>query len=76
MRTVHMNFDEFVPDTKEGLISGSCGLFEDMIHDTILDPAWTGDDDGPKRSRSVRDYSQECGVDCVVKSGQSLLVCG
>ena len=73
---VHMYFNKFVPDTKKGLISRPCSLFEDVVHDAILDPAWAGDDDNPERGRSVGYQSQECGVYRIVKSGQPLLVGG
>lgn len=53
VRTVHMYFYEFIPDRKEGLVSGPCSFFKDVIHNAILDPAWTSNDDCSKRSGSV-----------------------
>jgi len=46
VRAVYMNFHEFIPDSKEGLVSGPRSLFEDVVGDAISDPAWTSDDDG------------------------------
>jgi len=54
VRTIHVYFDELVPDRKKSLVSGPRSLFENVVRHAIPDPARAGDNDGSKRSGSVR----------------------
>lgn len=72
VRAVHMDLDEFVPCTHQGLIARPACLRHDVVEHGVAHPPGRGDDNGAEGGGRVRDMPKEGGIQRGVEPGQPL----